>query len=845
MCRGCHALRPRPMEPLDTRRVAPATIAAKACKVCQNGKQWVPQPSEIPKPLRKLSVKLTKVLRPLDIDVGPVMKAQNGYRHHTRMIRFLWSEDSVRSRRKRERVQKAYDYLMSREAESSYGVFVEKHKKFLKKNPDAAEAQRRLPLQFLGTPGLECALWPTLYWCTETCETGERATDMRRLLRQGDRAVLNEDEDGIPGERHSAKRSFTRKALSPIVGYSQDFELLQLVYDLAMWSRIGGGKNACADLPLRLVLKGETFSPLYWKEKHQALIDMQRQCNYPTLFKTMAPWEFSFPYHIFMLDEMEKSGRGRMQSAGLEALHTAHVFTELNRGFYTGMNKRAKKGGWTEHLLAAEDGQTQTVVNFFQRLEYQDGKKKLPTQDYHGSGRVHVHSLDYLTNVQAIGLENKMSATVPGEDQPALRGIMPGRPHGRSDSGWPVEDGPSRFDPETSMAKLHHAAEDKACQPVEVKFIVFLLAAAGHRAYFKETLEITKCHQDVLHGNWYGLLLRYVATYAPKFSDSFAREWLNDEASAFSVARRVLFDYQPSEQEMWLYIFAQLIPPCRYGGKMASLLVPYPGMERVTAYEKKLLEAYEASTWRSEDMSFLEFCRKTNKDGAVHQWVVSLYKDVTDTDGDSPMSLADFANKCTMRGEKLGACDMLSIFNVRWFGQWLALRKPFRSLEDLLRNDIVEQVPIQYKHIANTTEQCPEYWDDEAQIRADLEFEAVGNDKIETFLAMVRAQRALVQRFLNGQLSKEDDAGLKDAMIDVGLLEGEEDPMFEGVEFNREQRRFEKGINNSLPTLLATHTGEPEAVRALSERPRAAERAAQVKLGLLNALARLDKLAER
>ena len=369
----------------------------------------------------------------------------------------------VRTRSKRERVQKAYDYLMTKEAESSYRDFIKKHKKFLKKKPDATEAERRLPLQFLETPGLECALWPSLYWCTEMCETVERATDVRRLVRQGgDRAVLNEDEDDQPGERHSVKRSFMRKVLSPIIGYSQDFELLQFVYDLAMWSRIGGGKNACSGLALRLVLKGETFSPLYWKEKHQALIDMQRQCNFPTLFKTMAPWEFSFPYHIFVLDEMEKSGCGRMQSPGLETLHTAHVFTELNRGLYTGMNKTAKDGGWKNHLLAALDGETPTVVNFFQRLEYQDGKRKLPTQDYHGSGRVHVHSLDYLTNVDKIGLEEKMSATVPGEDQPALRGMMLGRPHGRGDSGWPVEEGPSHFDPENNITKLHHTAEDKA-----------------------------------------------------------------------------------------------------------------------------------------------------------------------------------------------------------------------------------------------------------------------------------------------------------------------------------------------------------------------------------------------
>ena len=169
------------------------------------------------------------------------------------------------------------------------------------------------------------------------CETTERATDSRRLAAAaaaGRNEALSDDEDDDHEgrERHSIKRSFMRKVLSPIIGYGQDFELLQFVYDLTMWSRIGGGKNACVGLPLRLVLKGETFSPLYWKTKHQALIDMQRQCGFPALFKTMAPWEYSFPYHVFVLDEMEKGGRGRMQLAGLETLHTAHVFTELNRG---------------------------------------------------------------------------------------------------------------------------------------------------------------------------------------------------------------------------------------------------------------------------------------------------------------------------------------------------------------------------------------------------------------------------------------------------------------------------------------------------------------------------------
>ena len=249
----------------------------------------MPQPNDVPEPLKKLSQKLVEVLRPLVIDVGPYKQASNGYRIHSAMTRFSWAENSVetrirqvRNRRKRAKAQRAYDYLMTAEVESSYRDFVKKHNKFLQKHPRPE------------TVGLECALWPSLYWCTEMCETTERATDSRRVAAALARnAALSEDEgeEEQPADsgRHSVKRSFMRKVLSPLIGYSQDFELLQFVYDLTLWSRVGGGKNACAGLPLRLVLKGETFSPLYWKTKHQALVDMQRQCGFPTLFKTMAP----------------------------------------------------------------------------------------------------------------------------------------------------------------------------------------------------------------------------------------------------------------------------------------------------------------------------------------------------------------------------------------------------------------------------------------------------------------------------------------------------------------------------------------------------------------------------
>ena len=94
ICKECRSLQPRPLEPMDTRRIAAAEMTGKACKQCK-GKHWVPQPEDIPGPLRKLSMKLAKVLRPLDLDVGPVKKANNGYRIHSSMTRLSWSKAAV------------------------------------------------------------------------------------------------------------------------------------------------------------------------------------------------------------------------------------------------------------------------------------------------------------------------------------------------------------------------------------------------------------------------------------------------------------------------------------------------------------------------------------------------------------------------------------------------------------------------------------------------------------------------------------------------------------------------------------------------------------------------------
>ena len=49
MCEKCHSMCPRKLEPMDLKRVRPATIPASQCTACEHG-EYVPQPEHVPVP---------------------------------------------------------------------------------------------------------------------------------------------------------------------------------------------------------------------------------------------------------------------------------------------------------------------------------------------------------------------------------------------------------------------------------------------------------------------------------------------------------------------------------------------------------------------------------------------------------------------------------------------------------------------------------------------------------------------------------------------------------------------------------------------------------------------------
>ena len=280
------------------------------CNQCKHSVGYAAaQYKDIPVELRVLSSELLRALRPLTIDVGPEIRHTYGYRVHARMCTFMWNKESVQSTirkytgRQRQKLQTAYDMLMERES-SSHRTFISKHNTFLLKTERKPRLwNKKLPLGFIENVGLECALWPNLYHTTNMCPSYIRHTDCGRQQRLQRRSTVRhsstssaststssgESEPDVLHEQHnehdrgSAKSKYMTQVLSEVVGYGCTFELFQFVYDLWLWTTVGAAKNSTR-IPLRLALAGRPFTADFWRIRHSALLDMQRQLGYPTIF---------------------------------------------------------------------------------------------------------------------------------------------------------------------------------------------------------------------------------------------------------------------------------------------------------------------------------------------------------------------------------------------------------------------------------------------------------------------------------------------------------------------------------------------------------------------------------
>ena len=440
---------------------------------------------------------------------------------------------------------------------------------------------------------------------------------------------------------------------------------------------------------------------------------------------------------------------GRLELDIPETLHQAHLLIQLGKNFVSGQNKAAERAarGHDQQLLqrTKADGSSAHVTTFL-RLEFQDGKRKDPSQDYHGSGRCHCHQLDYISRqdrtseLQALHLHKSVAATMQC-DTAAMSGyVRASQLDWKGQTPCAVHTGDSEFDQTQGIYRIHHSADDHR---------------AGVRAYFAPLMEATKCHQDVqIDGPGEENYAAYTAAYAPKFSDSFSSELLNDDVDANSIAASVLTRYKPCVPEMVLQLFGSILRQWQvstYSSGKTTFQVPVPDTRTLPVQVRH----YERSTWRSDSMTLLEFLRKTNKAGEIAGWVKAAWKKQEQEHGDR-RTLVEFANDVPMDGEKIIGCAMVSRLNDKFFGQWLVLNVPFRTITELVPAVVIERVPSTDKYLgmclACQAPAAQTMWRNSVLIEEDMKLEGHKAAYRREVLRHFEVQANLVQQYLDGNL---------------------------------------------------------------------------------------------
>ena len=246
---------------------------------------------------------------------------------------------------------------------------------------------------------------------------------------------------------------------------------------------------------------------------------------------------------------------------------------------------------------------------------------------------------------------------------------------------------------------------------------------------------------------------------------------------------------------MYLTLDTQRTPPFFMGGTMVLIVAPLPGM----AQKPRFVETYEESEWRGS-MGLLDFMRKTNKEGHIISWIKKEYvakpRDCT---------LEEYARNYETFGEKVIAAEMLSMFNDRYYGQWMALNSPYVKLEDLLDPALVDVVPTRHICLASCLACAPEKLRNEAWVRDEMALNAHKNTYIENVWSMLKARDYLIQQYINGTLNKDSEVPDAEEYI-LGVT-----PSGDKVKFNRAQRKLEHQINLRVDQALAVRSARTDA----------------------------------
>ena len=458
-----------------------------------------------------------------------------GYRVHEEPFKIKWAQKEVevklrnfQDRLLRPRTKAGFDYLMNK-SNCSYRKFIEMHR---------SHVREPWIFELFSHPAfheVETALWPHLYHKNTLCES-----------------FLEGEES-----RNSGKVSFMRKITSAVADYATHYDLLHYHYDRWLLKTITGAINSAkkAQCLPTTSLEAKTLSHQYWANQHHYLVNAVRQFGFPSVFITISPFEWTFPFPPWFNNLRNERDKGPTKLAIPENIHIAHVLEQHIRGYLCGSNTNS----WKNHLFAKKSDPSVYVSNYFYRFEFQK------------RGTLHTHirgnELHEWGNIEEAFLVYDLQKS--------------------SRSALLLRQAPNEVliaNNETYVA-FHHTQTDKGC----------IL-----RAYVPAPPGSLQCFMDLQSSDGKAMMLKYLTSYVAKCHDAVKTQHLYSvDLSAYQAATSFLKNMHPLEPDMVLQLTSMKI--AWSNSRTKAFTAPTPEQTQQKAHQK-----YLARPDDDEQLTFLE-----------------------------------------------------------------------------------------------------------------------------------------------------------------------------------------------------------------------------------------------
>lgn len=268
------------------------------------------------------------------------------------------------------------------------------------------------------------------------------------------------------------------KITSAVSDYVMHYDL-HYQYDLWLFKTITGAINSTkkAQCSPATALEAKTFRHQYWANQHRYLIDAVRHFSFLSMFITISPFEWTFPFPPWLNNLRNQTGKGPTELAIPETIHIAHVLEQYIRGYLCGSNTNR----WKHHLLAKKsDPSANNVTNYFYRFEFQK------------RGTLHAHILIWLEDMSDVDVM-KLSATIPWGN--VEKAFLVYDLQKSSKSALPLRQAPNRVLTENNETYIafHHTQTDKGC---------------NLQAYVPALTGFLQCSMDVQSSDGKAMLLK-------------------------------------------------------------------------------------------------------------------------------------------------------------------------------------------------------------------------------------------------------------------------------------------------------------------------------------------------